>query len=257
MRGGLELVVLGSGAFTPARRPGRVRNPAGYAVRLPRTLLLFDLGFGDLWQLARCGLRPAAASDLFLSHRHPDHAGDLAALLFHLRYDEPPRAGRLLLWGPAGLSAFVARLRRAFWPWLEPRGYRLELRELRDGDAARGPGWSVEARRAAHPTPALSFRLRAAGRTVVFSGDSGPSPSLERLASGCDLLVVEASLPPGGRDPGHHSPEQALALARAAAPRRTLFSHLSEASEAGLRRLLRRAGRLPARLAEDGMRQVI
>ncbi|MCX5797038.1 MAG: ribonuclease Z [Elusimicrobia bacterium] len=254
MGGGLEVVVLGSGAFTPARKPSQVRNPAGYAVRLPGGLLLFDLGFGDLWQLARSGLRPAAASDLFLTHRHPDHAGDLAALLFHLRYDEPPRSGRLRLWGPAGLAGFVARLRRAFHPWLEPRGYRLELRVLADGDRACGAGWRVDALRAPHPTPALSYRLRAAGRSVVFSGDTGPNPRLERFAAGCDLLILEATLPAGRREPGHLDAEQALAAARAAAPRLTVFSHLSEGSEADLRRLLRRAPRLPGKVAQDGMR---
>ena len=254
MKRGFEVVVLGSGAFTPAKDPSQVRNPAGYAAVLPKGILLFDLGFGNLWQLARLGLRPAAVTDLFLSHRHPDHAGDLAALLFHFRYDEPPRSGRLRLWGPRGTSAFLRRLRRAFSPWLDPRGYRLEVRELEGGGRARGPGWTVDALAAAHPTPALCCRLTAGGSSAVFSGDTGPDAPLARFAAGCGLLVLEASLPAGERDPGHCAADQSLALARAARPRRTLFSHLSPASEASLRRLLKKEKGLRGRLAEDGLR---
>lgn len=254
MRRGFGVVVLGSGAFTPARKPAQVRNPAGYAAVLPKGLLLFDLGFGDLWQLARCGLRPAAATDLFLTHRHPDHSGDLAALLFHLRYDEPPRSGRLRLWGPRGTAAFVAGLRRVLRPWLDPRGYRLEVRELAAGDRASGPGWRVDTLAAVHPTAALCYRLEAAGRRLVISGDTGPGAGLERFAAGCDLLVLEATLPAGQRDPGHCAADQALDLARACRPRRVLFTHLCAASAGSLRRLLKREKGLRARLAQDRLR---
>lgn len=249
----MELFILGSGSFKPARHPKNVRNPAGCAVRLGKDLLFFDLGFGNLWQLARLGLRSSAATDVFLTHRHPDHAGDLAALLFHLRYDAPPKNGRLRIWGPRGMTTFVARLRRTFRPWLEPKGYRLEVRELRDGETARGPRWRVDCLHAPHPTPALSYRLSSAGRSLVISGDTGPNPPLARFAANCDVLLLEAGLESGEKAPVHLDAKQALALARSIAPRQVLFYHLTESAAHELTGLLRRRG-LRGCVAKDLMR---
>ena len=250
----MDLFILGSGSFKPARRPAEVRNPAGCVVRLGKNLIFFDLGFGNLWQLARCGLRSKSATDVFLTHRHPDHAGDLAALLFHLRYDEPPKSGRLRVWGPRGMIAFTARLRRAFKPWLEPRGYRLEVRELRGGETARGSGWRVDCLHAPHPTPALSYRLSASGRSLVVSGDMGPNPKFASFAAGCDTLLLEAGLEQGAKAPVHLNARQAAAMAGRISPRQALFYHLTESSARELACLLRRRRNLRGRVAEDLMR---
>src|SRR5579883_715549 len=103
---GMELIVLGSGSAFPGGDPAR--NPAGYALRLDKQkTVLFDLGFGDLRQLWRAGESVESVTDVFCSHRHPDHIGDLPALLFTLRYDAKPRSGRLRLWGPSGFSSFI------------------------------------------------------------------------------------------------------------------------------------------------------
>ena len=76
-----EFVVLGSGGFSPAKAgQGTQRNPAGYAVRLKDEVVLLDLGFDKLRQLARAGLDPDAVGTVFFAHRHPDHVGDLALL---------------------------------------------------------------------------------------------------------------------------------------------------------------------------------
>ncbi len=250
----MELFILGSGSFKPARHPQAVRNPTGLAVRLKKDLIFFDLGFGNVWQLARCGLRTQSATDVFLTHRHPDHSGDLAALLFHLRYDSPPQSGRLRLWGPKGTIAFVKRLRRTFLPWLEPQHYRLEVRELRDGKTARGSGWRVDCLHAPHPTPALSYRLSAAGKSLVISGDSGPNPPFARFAAGCDTLLLEAGLESNAKAPVHLNAQQAVDLACSIAPRQTIFYHLTEASAKELRALLKSHRGLRGRVAADLMR---
>ncbi|NBM17466.1 MBL fold metallo-hydrolase, partial [Streptomyces sp. GC420] len=45
-----------------------------------------------------------------------------------------------------------------------------------------------------HPPvfPSYAFRFDTAGGSVVFSGDTGPTPNLVRLARGADVLVHEA-----------------------------------------------------------------
>jgi ribonuclease BN (tRNA processing enzyme) len=44
-----------------------------------------------------------------------------------------------------------------------------------------------------HPRPNLGFRISVGGRSLVYTGDCGPSDELIRLADGADLLLAEAS----------------------------------------------------------------
>jgi ribonuclease BN (tRNA processing enzyme) len=66
--------------------------------------------------------------------------------------------------------------------------------DFRDHSGAVDVGpMTVEAVPVAHPGPAFGFRVRAGGRTLAFSGDTGPCTGLDDLASGADLLLAEAS----------------------------------------------------------------
>src|SRR3546814_5179333 len=44
-------------------------------------------------------------------------------------------------------------------------------------------------------TPAVGYRFDYKGRSVVLSGDTGPSAMVERAAKGADLLIHEALQP--------------------------------------------------------------
>ncbi len=247
-----ELIVLGSGAFNPDGDPRRVRNPSGYAVKIGRRILLFDLGFGNIRQLARAGLDYADISDIFLSHCHPDHVGDLAALFFLLRCDRRPKSGVLRIFGPPGTRSFVKKLGRAYHPWLGPKGYRLVVKELKPGRGGKGPDWFCQSREARHGTPALSFRLSVGAKSFVYSGDTGWDPGLADFAKACDLLLLECSL--GGKEKmdRHLNARQAVALALISGAKRTLLTHLTSESAAAARRLIKRERRIS--LAEDLMR---
>ncbi|MBI4377171.1 MAG: ribonuclease Z [Elusimicrobia bacterium] len=242
-----KLIILGSGAF--AAESGKVRNPAGYAVAAGGRLLLFDLGFGNVRQLARAGFAIEEVSDVFISHRHPDHVGDLAALLFTFRYGSKPKTGRLRLWGPRGFGRFLRGISSAYRPWLDPRAYRLEIRELSGGARVARGDWTLATMNTAHPTPTLAFRWSYKGRSLVYSGDTGYAPGLAEFASGCDLLLLECTVSRRDRVEGHLNPRQALGLIDQSRCRRAILTHLSRASAREASRLLRR--RPDIRLAED------
>jgi ribonuclease BN (tRNA processing enzyme) len=53
----------------------------------------------------------------------------------------------------------------------------------------------------AHPVPAYGFRVTAAGRTLAYTGDTGPCGSLDGLAAGADVLLAEASFRHGEHNP--------------------------------------------------------
>lgn len=252
----LELTVLGSGHYAP-QRGAAVRNPAGYAAVCGGELLLFDLGFGNLRQLARAGLDHAALTDVFLTHRHPDHCGDLPALLSVLRVLGGPRSGRLRVWGPAGTRGLVEGLCAVWSPWLEPKsGWALEVREFGDGDEAAGADWVVEALAVPHGVPALAYRLTRGASSLVYTGDCAYDERLVHFASACDLLLVEATCCADDALAGHMTAREALALASASRCGEALLTHLSAASAEEAARLLRR-GRVRASLARDLLRRRI
>lgn len=228
----LTLHVLGSGAFAPGphERGARVRNPAGYALESSKGVLLFDFGFGNLRQLYRAGLGSRRVTHAFFTHRHPDHVGDLAALLFHLHYDAKPDGGTLEVYGPNGFRAFWQRLRRAYAPWLEPKGFRLVVRELAPGSQVEGPGWRVSCRAVPHSTPAIAYRLDSPSGSFCYTGDTGYDPAVAAFARGVDVFVLECTLPDRARYRGHLRVCEALRLAKASRARRVLLSHLSEES---------------------------
>jgi ribonuclease BN (tRNA processing enzyme) len=73
----------------------------------------------------------------------------------------------------------------------------------------------VTTARTAHPVECYAIRLSAGGRSLVYTGDTGPSDDVVRLAAGADVLLAEAAfpdepdLPPAlhltGREAGEHA----------------------------------------------------
>lgn len=250
----LELTVLGSGGASTGLGKA-ARNPAGYAVRAGDALILLDLGFGNVRQLARAGLRAEDVTDVFLSHLHPDHCGDLPALLFAYHAGPKPRAEQLRVWGPAGTKELVAGLCRAWKPWLDPRGFGLQVRELADAAEVQGAGWVMETRSVPHTAPALAYRLSRGSASLVYSGDMEHDPGFASFAASCDLLLIECGADADDALPGHLSPRQALELSRASRAGKTILTHLSEASESEAERLI--AGDPCVELARDLMRRRI
>lgn len=250
----LELTVLGSGAYAPGKGK-TVRNPAGHAVRAGDALVLLDFGFGNMRQLARAGLAAEEVTDLLLTHRHPDHCGDLPALLFALHAGLKPKTGRLRVWGPVGTQEFVAGLCRAWKPFLDPRGCSLEVRELADGGEVQGLGWVAEAKSVPHTTPALAYRVSRGSASLVYSGDMEPDPSFARFAAACDLLLIECTAGSDGAIRGHLSPRQALDISRAARAGETILTHLTDESADAAERLIKDDACVS--LARDLMRRKI
>lgn len=221
--------VLGSGAFAPDGS-GEIRNPAGYVADCSGELLVFDLGFGNLRQIFRAGLDPSRITHAFFSHRHLDHVGDLPALLFHFNYGRPPASKQLKLFGPRGFSSFFARLTKAHHPWLKPKGYRLEIEDLEEGQGVKTKGWTVRCREVPHSTESIAFRLESPAGSFCYTGDTGLDPGLALFARGVDLFVSECTLSDSERSDGHLKVSDALALFRQSGAKRGLMTHLSAAS---------------------------
>ncbi|MGH3768214.1 MAG: MBL fold metallo-hydrolase [Pseudonocardiaceae bacterium] len=218
------LTVLGCSGSVPA--PG---SPAsGYLVRAAETSVVLDLGNGAFGALQR-HLDPFTLDGLLLSHLHPDHCADVSAMTVYRRYHpNPPPHDALPLYGP---RAAAERLAAAYAPSAEQR----KATDLSDVYSFRcygektviGP-LEVRALPVEHPCEAYALRVGHAGRSLVFSGDTGPCRQLVELATGADVLLAEASWPDRpGNPPGIHlSGKDAGEAAAAAGVGRLLITHV-------------------------------
>ncbi len=225
--GELEWIVLGSGTAI-SRGP---RTAAAHAARVGTGHVLFDSGTATLLRMGEAGIRFERLTDVFYTHLHPDHTADLVPLLFaRNNAREEPVSERLTLWGPADLEAALDGLRRVYGKWIEPRDYRLEVRDF--PGQVDVDGWRATAREMDHVPGALGYRLEASGRTVGYSGDTGYCAAVVELVRGADLAVLDCSFPDERAVPGHLTPTGCGRVAREAGVRRLLLTHLYPDCEA-------------------------
>lgn len=193
----------------PVSDPNRA-EPANVLL-IGQDAYLVDAGDGAVGQLAKAGVSVARVKAVFLSHLHFDHIGGLSAVI-GLR-NQLGAPGVLAIYGPPGSKALVAGLTAATAPsaqaaygfagkpFADPSA-SVSVIEMVDGSTVQVGSIKVTARQNSHYSFApgsdldrryksLSFRFDAPVRSIVYTGDTGPSPAVEELATGADLLVSE------------------------------------------------------------------
>ena len=249
--GATKLIVLGSG--TPNPDPNRAGS--AYAVVVNETPYLIDFGPGVIRRAA--SLSPPWGGKIeamtvknfehaFLTHIHSDHSAGLADLLL-----TPWIMGRdkkLNLYGPKGLEQMASSTLEAFEDDINYRiygtqpsnkiGYKFNFYLLTEGLIYEDENVSVEAFTVPHGSfdDAYGFRFTTEDKVIVFSGDTGPSKTLEKFAAGADILVHEVYSNAGflkkTKDwqvyhQGHHtSTFEVGEIASRAKPKLLLLSHI-------------------------------
>ena len=203
----VRLTVIGSSPAWP--NPGSAQS--GYLVEGPGKLLL-DCGPGVLAKLRTAG--PVSVDAVAITHFHLDHWGDLVPWAWLAAYGVAGE-NRPEVWLPPGGSGELDRF-ASFWGNREMFERAFDLREFAPGEAFAAAGFDVEPRRVPHfQLVAFGFRVSRDGRTLAYSGDSGPGPELGELARDADLFLCEATLerPDTEREPrGHLAADEALAV---------------------------------------------
>ncbi|HCT77041.1 MAG TPA: MBL fold metallo-hydrolase [Micromonosporaceae bacterium] len=178
----MRITVLGScGAW-----PTAGRACSGFLVEHDGFRLLVDMGYATLPRLLS-HLEADQVDAVWISHGHPDHCADLNPLLrARALAEEPPSP--LPVYAPPGALDAVLALDR---PGMLVEAY--DLREVDPGERyAIGP-FDIDTRLLPHWVPNAGIRLTADGKSLVYTGDAGPSPELAALAQGAELLVAEAT----------------------------------------------------------------
>lgn len=203
-----EWVTLGTqGGPMPSRER---HEPANALIRRGNAILI-DTGDGAITQYISAGGQFPWLSAVFISHLHFDHTAGLFAVLglrAQTHTDKP-----LTIYGPPGTKQLVAGLIEGTRPGtqsgygvpdeIEFRGDRnLTVVELTDGASATVGDVKVTAAKNSHYSfvpgsdldkryQSLSFRFDLPDRSIVYTGDTGPSRAVEALGQGADMLVSE------------------------------------------------------------------
>lgn len=213
----MRLTVIGcSGSH-----PGPDSACSSYLVEHQGFRLLLDLGNGALGELQN-HVDPRDVDALFLTHLHGDHWLDLVPLA-HVRRHHPDRRV------PKPLRVFAPvsqrdRIAGAFG--------RARLDDVFAFEAPRatevGP-FDVDVIRTSHPVETHAVRIAAAGRTLVYTADTGWFPELVDFARRADLLLAEAGFVDGAANPHgvHLTATGAGELAKAANAGRLVVTHVA------------------------------
>ena len=214
----MKLTVLGGCGGWPAAGLAC----SGYLIEHDGFRLLIDPGYATVPRLL--AVADAASVDaVLISHGHPDHCADLNPLLRARAMGNEP-ASALPAFAPADALGPVLALDR---PGMLDNA--IVLHEFTPGDRLTVGPFGVRSWLLPHWVPNAGLRLEADGRSLAYTGDTGPSPLLAELAAGADVLLAEATYPwqvPDGYGRYQSSARQAGEAARQAGAGRLVLTHL-------------------------------
>ncbi|MFI7383010.1 MBL fold metallo-hydrolase [Streptomyces sp. NPDC049813] len=218
----MKLTVVGcSGSF-----PSADSACSSYLVEADGFRLLLDMGNGALGELQRhCGLYDLDA--IFLSHLHADHCIDMCAY-FVVRYyrHDGGRCEPIPVYGPEGTEQRLTTA-HADTPSASAFSEVFDFHTVKPGSYEIGP-FSVRMEKVCHPVESYAIRIEHGGRSLTYSGDTGPCAALDELAADSDLFLCEAAFTHGKENIPelHLNGREAGDAAQRAGARKLVLTHI-------------------------------
>ncbi|HKR27301.1 MAG TPA: MBL fold metallo-hydrolase [Acidobacteriaceae bacterium] len=209
--------MLGTAGGPPLRK--NRSEPATLLIVDGRSYLI-DCGIGTIRRLVEAGIPSETIGTIFLTHLHPDHDLGLLDVMgndyFHLDLTSDTR--KIQIYGPPETSELVetafhfisipfevfAAEKPGYQPGRPNHGLTSPFvaHEIQgEGVVYRDDKIQITAAENSHyalmPAPlrgqfkSYSYRIQTPHGVVVFTGDTGPSDAVVKLAMGADVLVSE------------------------------------------------------------------
>lgn len=207
-----------SGSF-----PGPDSPASCYLLEHGDRRILLDLGNGALGPLQKyADIHRIDA--VLISHLHVDHFVDLCSYHVARKYRPGVVAGPIPIYGPEFTGERVAAAYGS--SDVSQLSGELDFRLL-ETEFEIGP-FLVKTTRMVHPVESYAIRIEAGGRSLTYSGDTGPTSDLARAAAGTNLALFEASFLSTRDNPPrlHLTASECGDLAREAGAERLIATHL-------------------------------
>lgn len=241
----VKVQVLGSGG--PELNDGRASS--SYLVWLNgKAVIMIDAGSGSSLNYEKSGAKLNDLEVVAFTHFHVDHSADFPALVKAFYFSG--RAKDLGVLGPEGneylpsASDFIQRLfaKNGLYPYLQGyvslskkslfklNVYDVQLAKHQVKTIYQTADYKLDAIPVHHgPLPAVAWRVRAQGCSMVFSGDlSNRYDTLSRLADKADLLVAHHAISEKHSGQGLHlhiPPSEIGKIAQQAGVKKLILSH--------------------------------
>ena len=212
-----ELLFLGTSGGPPLRLD---RSEPSTLLVVDGHEYLIDCGIGTMRRMVEAGIRSEQIKTIFFTHLHADHDLGLADVMANdFLYVSPDTTGPINVYGPPQTGELVDAAFRFLTV-----GYRPFAIESPGGNgglaspfvahefnrngtifqderirvtAVENSHYALMSAQQRKEMKSYSYRIRTRHGVIVFTGDTGPSDDVVRLAKGADVLVAEASY----RDP--------------------------------------------------------
>jgi ribonuclease BN (tRNA processing enzyme) len=238
-----QVILLGTG--TPNAEPDR--SGPSVAIIANNQPYIVDFGPGVVRRAVAANIKPSDLKIAFATHLHSDHTAGLADLILTPWTLE--REAPLELYGPKGIASMANHIGQAYKQDIQIRlhggepsnktGWKVNAHEIKPGQIYKDANVTVKAIKVPHGAWGESYAYRfntADGRSIVISGDTGPTEAVADLCNACDILVHEVYSAAGFlRRPKewqqyhakyHTSSAQLAHLAAKARPKLLVLTHL-------------------------------
>lgn len=226
----MKLTILGTGTW----QPDTEHASSGYVVESDDTMIKLDFGRGNLLNMVQAGIDWRSLDALLVSHRHPDHIGDLLQYFqaYGLEHDggfSDNSIKELQILGPKNFKSFFQQFRMIVdtrWAHIPEVEEMYEQQEIVIGD------FTITAAEMEHSAPTVGYRLEAEEKSLVYTGDTGYTENLIELAQDASALLTECYFENGKEAEGHFTPRQIAEIANKARVRTVVLTHYPTNQEA-------------------------
>lgn len=208
MNAGTRLITLGTSAGPPPRAH---RAQSSNLLIVKGTHYVVDAGDGVARRIAQAGVNVREIGTIFITHHHDDHTAGLGTLL-SVAWDQN-RTKPIFVYGPPRTEELVRAAVQYFNISAEIRiadgGRSVPIVQVFFGHdvgtglvyqddnikvtAVENSHFSFHEGPAAGKHKSYAYRFETPDRVIVFTGDTGASDAVTKLAKDADLLVSETS----------------------------------------------------------------